>query len=127
MTKPKIALDIEVGAVEEVEKEERVLGKNERIMSVFSMWNRFFWQARSLEGKKGAKKFADKYHFLYKVQYFVDVKDSDPSAVELMYIQARHDLVESRYPCTEQDGFALGTQFFNTYNFSSASSILLKI
>ena len=33
--------------------------------------------------------------------------DSDPSAIELLYCQAKHDVVDARYPCTEQDAFAL--------------------
>lgn len=33
--------------------------------------------------------------------------DSDPSTIELLYCQAKHDVVDARYPCTEQDAFAL--------------------
>jgi len=41
------------------------------------------------------------------VKYFVDADVTDPASVELFYIQARQDVVDARYPCTEQDSFAL--------------------
>ena len=31
----------------------------------------------------------------------------DRASVELLYAQAKHDVVESRYPCTESDCFTL--------------------
>ena len=89
------------------DREYRVLRKDTRIMEVFSMWNKFYWQARKLEGKKVGAKFADKYHLLYKNRYFLDVESNDVSSVELSFIQARHDVIESLYPCTEQDAFSL--------------------
>ena len=81
--------DTEEGIGPKADTEERVLDEGDRIMSIFSMWNRFFWQARNLEGKKIAAKFADKYHFLYKTHYYLDIEAHDHSAVEIMYIQAR--------------------------------------
>lgn len=44
---------------------------------------------------------------MYKVGLFYDVDDSDSSAIELMYVQATHDVVDSRYPCSEQDAVTL--------------------
>ena len=49
----------------------------------------------------------EEFRFLYKVGLFYDVDDADTSAVELMYIQATHDIVDSRYPCSEQDAITL--------------------
>jgi len=48
-------------------------------------------------------------HFQYKVRHFLDalVADDDDAAVGLLYAQARGDVVEARYPCSEQDAVTL--------------------
>ena len=46
-------------------------------------------------------------HNSYKVRLFLNVPDDDNAAVEMMYIQATHDVVDARYPCSEQDSITL--------------------
>ena len=41
------------------------------------------------------------------MRLFLDVPDDDHAAVEMMYIQATHDVVDARYPCSEQDSITL--------------------
>ncbi|CAE7724736.1 frmB, partial [Symbiodinium microadriaticum] len=75
-------------------EEERVLDPDERVLDLIAFWQR----------TGGA---VEEFRFLYKVGLFYDVDDSDTSAVELMYVQATHDIVDSRYPCSEQDAITL--------------------
>ena len=49
----------------------------------------------------------EEFCFQYKVGLFYDIEDTDLAAVELFYIQATHDIVDSRYPCSEQDSITL--------------------
>jgi len=51
---------------------------------------------------------------LYKIRYFLDatgkgttVADADPVSVKLFYMQAVHDVIEARYPCSEQEAMLL--------------------
>jgi len=41
------------------------------------------------------------------VRLFFEISDEDLAAVEMMYIQATHDVVDARYPCSEQDSITL--------------------
>jgi len=85
-------------------EEERVLDPDERILDLVS-----FWQRTELEdiAKVGKSATIEEFKFQYKVGLFYDVEDSDTSAIELMYVQATHDVVDSRYPCSEQDAITL--------------------
>lgn len=49
----------------------------------------------------------EEFRFMYKVGLFYDVEDTDTSAIELLFVQATHDIVDSRYPCSEQDAVTL--------------------
>jgi hypothetical protein len=56
---------------------------------------------------------------------------SDPSAIELFYTEAKHDIVNSRYPCTEQDAFTLAAlqaqeEFGNYYGYLLTCGFILK-
>ena len=42
-----------------------------------------------------------------QVRFFFDVEESDQAAVEMMYIQATHDVVDAKYPCSDQDSITL--------------------
>ena len=49
----------------------------------------------------------EEFHFVFKVRLFFEISDEDLAAVEMMYIQATHDVVDARYPCSEQDSITL--------------------
>lgn len=85
-------------------EEERVLDPDERVLDLISFWQRTGMEDLAKLGKGGA---VEEFKFQYKVGLFYDVEDSDSSAVELMYVQATHDIVDSRYPCSEQDAITL--------------------
>jgi len=42
-----------------------------------------------------------------QVRVFFDIKDEDASGIEMMYLQASTDVVDARYPCSEQDSLTL--------------------
>ena len=43
----------EISDVDDGVQEERVLGPQERVLEIMSMWSRFYWQLRVEDGKKG--------------------------------------------------------------------------
>lgn len=86
------------------EDEERVLDADERVLDLVAYWDRLEREARE---KKGKKSEVEEFHFAYKVRHFFDVKDGDDAAVELIYVQAKHDVVDARYPCEAQDAITL--------------------
>jgi hypothetical protein len=49
----------------------------------------------------------EEFCFQYKIGLFYDIEDTDLAAIELLFIQATHDIVDSRYPCSEQDSITL--------------------
>ncbi|KAH8095501.1 hypothetical protein JL720_2804 [Aureococcus anophagefferens] len=71
------------------EDEERVLDADERVLDLVAYWDRLEREARE---KKGKKSEVEEFHFAYKVRHFFDVKDGDDAAVELIYVQAKHDV-----------------------------------
>ncbi|GMH65788.1 hypothetical protein TL16_g04280 [Triparma laevis f. inornata] len=84
--------------------EERVLEPDERLLDLVSYWQRLAVEERKGKGK-GAK--IQEFQFVYKVRLFFDVQDSDHAGIEMMYLQASTDVVDARYPCTEQDSLTL--------------------
>lgn len=80
--------------------EERVLDEDDRALDLLSYWQREFNAT-----KKG--KTAPTFQFVYKMRLFFDIPDSDEAAVDLAYIQAVHDVTDSRYPCTQEDCLTL--------------------
>ncbi|KAJ1454068.1 MyTH4 domain-containing protein [Pelagophyceae sp. CCMP2097] len=87
------------------EAEERVLEAEERVLDLAAYWHRITSEARSKGGGKGAS--VEEFRFVYKVRHFFDVPDGDGSAIELLYVQAKHDVVDARYPCSTQDAVTL--------------------
>lgn len=83
-------------------EDERIPDPDERIMDIISFWSRTALEATG----KGSTEF-EEFCFQYKVGLFYDIEDTDLAAVELFYIQATHDIVDSRYPCSEQDSITL--------------------
>ena len=83
-------------------EEERVPDPDERILGIISYWDRTANEAHA----KGASD-VEEFCFQYKIGLFYDIDDTDMSAIELVYIQATHDIVDSRYPCSEQDSITL--------------------
>jgi hypothetical protein len=104
-------------------EEERVLDPDERILDLISFWQRSELEEISKIGKSNlfsalppSSLFVDvavlgaefeEFRFMYKVGLFYEVEDTDTSAIELLYVQATHDVVDSRYPCSEQDAVTL--------------------
>jgi hypothetical protein len=85
-------------------EEERVLDADERVLDLVAYWCRIELEEKH---KKGKTADIEEFRFVYKVRYFFDVPDNDHAAVELMFIQAVHDVVDARYPCSEQDACTL--------------------
>ena len=60
---------------------------------------------------------------MYKLRLFFDIADTDTAAIDLAYIQAVHDVTDSRYPCNEEDCITLaalqGQEQFGDYNGTS--------
>mmetsp|Transcript_24551 Transcript_24551/g.76972 ORF Transcript_24551/g.76972 Transcript_24551/m.76972 type:complete len:751 (-) Transcript_24551:571-2823(-) len=86
------------------EEEERVLEPEERILDLVAYWTRLETDERTRKGKSAN---IEEFRFIYKVRLFLDVPDDDVAGVHLMYIQATHDVVDARYPCTDNDSITL--------------------
>jgi hypothetical protein len=83
-------------------EEERVPDPDERILDIISFWDR-----TANEGFEKGSTDIEEFCFQYKIGLFYDIEDTDLAAIELLYIQATHDIVDSRYPCSEQDSITL--------------------
>jgi len=96
--------------------EERVLEDDDRVLDLLSYWQREFGNT-----KKG--KAAPTFQFVYKLRLFFDIPDTDTAAINLAFIQAVHDVTDSRYPCNEEDCLTLAAlqaqEQFGDYNGSS--------
>ena len=85
---------------------ERVLGPDERVLYLSSLWQH--------DGQASGRRASppQTFRFLYQIQHFLDATskgsvsvDNDAAAVRLFYLQACHDVLSARYPCTEQEAF----------------------
>jgi len=85
-------------------EEERSLDKQERILDLVAYWNRLQAEERN---KKGKNAEVESFSFLFKAKLFFELKNDDHAGVEMMYIQAKHDVVDARYPCSDQDAITL--------------------
>lgn len=96
--------------------EERVLEEDDRVLDLLSYWQREFGNT-----KKG--KAAPTFQFVYKLRLFFDIPDTDTAAINLAFIQAVHDVTDSRYPCNEEDCLTLAAlqaqEQFGDHNGSS--------
>lgn len=111
--------DMQPFAIFEVstDDEERALDADERVLDVVAYWHRIETKntpqaASAVSATIAAKVVAENFHFKFKVRYFFDVGFEDEAAVEMMYIQAKHDVVDARYPCAEQDALTLAALQF---------------
>jgi len=96
--------------------EERVLDEDDRVLDLLSYWQREFGHS-----KRG--KSAPTFQFIYKMRLFFDIPDTDTAAIDLAYIQAVHDVTDSRYPCNEDDCLTLAAlQSQETFGDYSGSS-----
>jgi len=86
------------------EDEERALDPEERVLDLVAYWHRLEVEARAKLGKQAS---LEEFHFQFKVRFFLEVPDDDQAAVEMLYVQAKHDVVDARYPCSEQDAVTL--------------------
>ncbi len=78
---------------------ERFLDKDERILDILGAWN--YIQREELKRNGGSLTDAVPVaYFVFKVAYFFEVREDDPAALELYFIQARADVLRNRYPCT---------------------------
>ena len=84
--------------------EERLLDGSERLLDMVAYWTRLATEER---GKKGKGAETDSYHFVFKARLFLEHGADDDSAVEMMFMQACHDIVDGRYPCGDSDAITL--------------------
>ena len=93
--------------------EERVLDDDDRVLDLLSYWQREFGTT-----KKG--KAAPTFQFIFKMRLFFGIPDTDTAAVDLAYVQAVHDVTDSRYPCNQDDCLTLSAlqaqERFGDYN-----------
>jgi hypothetical protein len=96
--------------------EERVLDEDDRVLDLLSYWQREFGTT-----KKG--KAPPTFQFIFKMRLFFDISDTDTAAIDLAYIQAVHDVTDSRYPCNEDDCLTLAAlqaqETFGDFNGTS--------
>jgi myosin-7 len=96
--------------------EERVLDEDDRVLDLLSYWQREFGTT-----KKG--KAPPTFQFIFKMRLFFDISDTDTAAIDLAFIQAVHDVTDSRYPCNEDDCLTLAAlqaqETFGDYNGTS--------
>ena len=90
------------------EDEERHIHPTERVLDLVSNWARMESHAL-LRSKRNAKKekHVEEFSFMYKVLCYFNIPEGDKMATELMFTQAVHDIVDSRYPCSKQDSLTL--------------------
>lgn len=60
------------------------------------------WQIE-FSSKHHSKEAKYPYHFLYHCVQFIDFDRTDRCMLEMMFIQACHDMKRLLYPCTEVD------------------------
>jgi hypothetical protein len=82
-----------------VEGEEKILDEEIRVLDVFSSWERIARERKLSE--------AEPFRFLYKAELVLKTTEKnlieDEEAINLMYIQAVHDVVRERYPGDAKD------------------------
>jgi hypothetical protein len=44
---------------------------------------------------------------VFKAKYYFEPRADDHSCVEMLFLQACHDVVDGRYPCSDQDAITL--------------------
>eukprot|EP00948_MAST-09A_sp_MAST-9A-sp1_P000776 g776.t1 len=81
--------------------DEAIVDDSERIMELVAAW-----QTQHDEDRKKAKS-PEVWHFVFKVRLFFNLAKSDKAATDLYYLQAVHDVINRRYPCSEQDCLTL--------------------
>ncbi|KAJ8609686.1 hypothetical protein CTAYLR_009387 [Chrysophaeum taylorii] len=95
--------------------EERVLDADERVLDLVAYWHRLSTekqqqaptQLHATTTTTTTTTTGSTFHFQFKVRYFLNVPDNDTAGVEMMYVQAKHDVVDARYPCSDQDAITL--------------------
>jgi myosin-7 len=84
--------------------EERLLEDNEVVLDLLATWDRLEADERAKRGKSAKP---TEFKLVFKVHLFFDVAEEDTEGISLMYIQAVHDVVDHRYPSSEQDNVTL--------------------
>lgn len=80
--------------------EERLLHYDDRVLDLVAQWKRFQDDGSHID--------EDCIKFVYKVRYFVEIEDvDDSSSIELMYIQAVHDVLNMIDLCKSEDALDL--------------------
>ena len=85
--------------------EERVLDGGERVLDVLASWQHSFDEDK-VKNKKGGRE-VETFRYMFKVRLFLEPDPADTRSVDLFYMQAVHDVVDSRYPCAEADAITL--------------------
>lgn len=85
--------------------DERKLNAKERVLDILAVWQHI--ELESIANNEPITE-SEEFYFLYKVRYFIDVNPADKNAVELMYRQAVHDVINATYLCRAEDSFILG-------------------
>lgn len=90
---------------------ERILDTKMRVLDVHASWeNDVLLEELKIPGQEAVSKKKDAVTFdflLFKAKLVIKTTDqkilSDPEAINLLYIQATHEVVTNRYPCKEGD------------------------
>jgi hypothetical protein len=106
------------------EDEERVLEPTERILDLAATWSQIMDKERKKRGKNAA---VEEFKLIYKVRLFLQTEEDDTQAIALMHIQAVHDVVDSRYPCSEQDNITLAALQIQVRLLYSSTTLLVYL
>ena len=79
-------------------EEERYLDEDERILDLLAAWTKDFQEAKSKKNKN-----TPTFRLVYKMRLFFNILETDQAAIDLAYVQAIHDVTDSRYPCSLED------------------------
>jgi len=108
-------------------EDERPLKPEERILDLVAVWQHIELEDIA-NGKNDDNSHIEEFRFVYKVKYFLDINESDKAGIEMMYIQAVFDVVNSTYMCMVEDAYTLAAlqmqEKYGDYDENTAGSII---
>lgn len=82
--------------------EERVIEGDERVLDLYALWERIGTEKEPKKKKKSSKKQSDErsYRLVYKVYLWIDIDDELVEEVNMLYLQAVHNITRGIYACS---------------------------
>jgi len=85
--------------------DEKLLAPSQRVLDLISLWNRK--EEEECHGKSKNYVPRNQRRLVYRVHLYLEVQETDTAALQLMFEQAKSDVLVARYPCTERDAITL--------------------